>query len=174
MDKHAGTARLLFNKADKINPGLPDNVFNAVKTVGAAIIAGFFVDKLLQFIDKNVMLPMSKEKYFNKMIEENPKLSKEDPQEVADLWNTLYSQSPNLSKDPVAAGAFITQMIQRQMRAEYGGPTLDTYEALSKITKNKADSKGDMRGANEMMDQTAGAIKTILGIASGDPFAGGA
>lgn len=173
MLKRAGTARYLFNKADKLNPGLPENVFNAVKTVGAALITGFFVDKLLNFIDRQIILPVSKRQYFETMIEENPSLAKEDPKEVADLWNTFYNSSPSMAKDPVAAGAFVTQMIQRQMRSEYGGPTIDTYDTLTKIEKNRSDSKKDGKGTLDLAGEAAKAVSSVLGIGENEIFTGG-
>lgn len=175
MHKTAGTARYLFNKADDLNPGLPENVFNAVKTVGAALITGFFLEKLLTFIDQDVILPIAKKKYFETMLEENPKLTKEDPKEVASLWNTFYRSSPKMASDPVAAGAFVTQMIQRQMMQEYGGPTIDTYDTLTKIHKNQADAKAAKdggKGINEAANQAANAIKATLGLAGEGMFGG--
>lgn len=81
--------------------------------------------------------------YYEKMLQGNPKLMDKDPEEVAVLWSTLYHTAPNLARDPVAAGAFIRQSIDREVLKEYGGPPIDTYKTLIDIEKNKKINSND-------------------------------
>ncbi len=83
--------------------------------------------------------------YFKAMIEKNPQLIKENPEEVADLWATLYRQAPGLAADPIAAGAFITQNVHAKVRRDLGGPPIDTYKTLAEITDKQNGEASDPR-----------------------------
>ena len=68
------------------------------------------------------------------MLEAHPTLLKEDPELVAKYFTSLNHFSPHMSKDPLAAGAYIRQSLDRGLE-ELGGPSPD-------IVKNIADIEG--------------------------------
>lgn len=121
-----------------------DNAFKVVGVLGAAILLNQFVKKLIE-VGEGLRIEMMKPTYYKKMIQENPKLLKESPEEVMKLWNTLYHNSPHLASDPVAAGAFISHNIQARVVESYGGPPIDTYTTLNKI-------QGDAQSNRETKD----------------------
>lgn len=140
--KEASRARFV-NEAAKEISSLKGQGMNMPKMVGvlvAAIGISQFVKRMISYA-KEKHLEMQKPKYYEKMIEKNPELMEEDPQEVMDLWNTLYHHSPHMAQDPISAGAFITQNIQGRTRSELGGPTIDAYSTLNKIESDGVGSK---------------------------------
>lgn len=113
--------------------------------IGAALIINQFVKKMVEYAEDKY-LEIKEPEYYEEMIKKNKELLKEDPQEVMDLWSTLYRNSPSLAKDPIAAGGFITQNVQMRQRPDLGGPALPTYESLASIEKNKKALKDDVDG----------------------------
>lgn len=161
--KLGSLAKILWEKADKVKPAyIPENTFKAMKGIGAALVTGYFVDKMLSFIDDSFVLPMRKKKYFEDMLESNPDLLKEDPKEVADLWKTLWMSAPQMAQDPVASGAFVTQMIQKQVRRDYGGPTVDIYNTLATINKDLAQARSAGAGGT-LVGDVAKSLGSLLG-----------
>ena len=112
---------------------------------GAGLILSQFVEEVVKAL-KEMGVKAKSPKYYKKMMENNPQLSDADPQEVAKLWATLYDTAPNLAKDPVAAGAFITQSINKEVMKEHAGPPIDTYKTLVDIEKGKKKDTPDTLG----------------------------
>ena len=92
-----------------------------------------FIQKLMEAHSARKEKSMSKE-YYKKMLESHPTLLKEDPELVAKYFTSLNHFSPHMSKDPLAAGAYIRQSLDRGLE-ELGGPSPD-------IVKNIADIEG--------------------------------
>lgn len=46
-----------------------------------------------------------------------------------------------MARDPVAAGAFIRQNINKEVMQEHGGPPIDTYKTLVDIEKGNSDNR---------------------------------
>lgn len=55
----------------------------------------------------------------------------------------MYKTAPSLAQDPVAAGAFVIQSINKEVIPEHGGPPIDTYKTLVDIEKGKRRETGD-------------------------------
>jgi len=161
--KLASVTKYLWNRADELNPGLPEKAFTAVKTVGASMITAYFVSKALSFLDDAVFEPAATKQSLTKMLEKNPELLKADPEEVADLFKTLYTQNPYIAADPIAAGAFITQMIQKQVRRDYGGPTIDIYGTLATMMKDKAQANSS-RATTSPLDNAFSNLQGLKGV----------
>lgn len=122
-----------IEKAAKL--GGTKDALKIVGLIGGAIIIGRFANKLSEIVEKKYMEKVEP-KYFEKMLKKNPALMEEDIEEVAELWGTMYRTAPHLAQDPIAAGGFITQNINARVRPDLGGPTIDTYDTLSKIEKS--------------------------------------
>lgn len=110
---------------------------NAVVIVGTA----FAADRILDILQERGK-PKKSRKYFMKMLENFPELKGKDPKLIARFWESLYHFSPHMAKDPLAAGAFILQNIERGFLDNYGGPPPDTYQALSDIQDKYDKNKG--------------------------------
>lgn len=111
----------------------------------AAMTFGVFVDMLIDAIKKLKVKSKSRE-YYEKMLEAHPQLKKEDPELVAKYWASLFHYAPYVAEDPLSAGAFIRQSIDRGYPDLYGGPPVDTYHTLSNIQKQINDVKAKKRG----------------------------
>ncbi len=136
---------------------------------GAALAAGLvlgatFIDKVIDAIssqyDKYTMRG-----YFEKMLEVHPQLQNEDPVLVARYWESLQHFSPHMAKDPLAAGAFITQSIRRVSGDQFGGPPPDTYSMLAQIQKQHKEGKGKKDSLYDITRSEA--TKQIIGGAYG-------
>ena len=121
--------------ANRIKFG-PRNIGVIAGLVGVGLLTAAMVDAVWDSIQKNVLGPKKSKAYFEKMIAANPRLQREDPEQIAKLWDTLFHNSPHMAEDPTAAGGFITQMLQKEVLTEYGGPTIDVYNTLSGINRN--------------------------------------
>lgn len=112
--------------------------------IGASMLINQFIAKMMDKF-KEHKIEKAEPGYFKAMIEKNPQLIKENPEEVADLWATLYKQAPGLAADPIAAGAFITQNVHAKVRRDLGGPPIDTYKTLAEITDKQNGEGSDPR-----------------------------
>jgi hypothetical protein len=112
--------------------------------IGASLLLNEFIKRMFEWADRKGV-ERAEPKYFNKMLEAHPQLLKEDPDEVMALWSTMYKNSPTLASDPIAAGAFVTQNIHARVRADFGGPTLDTYKSLVDIEAKSPSSDPSKR-----------------------------
>lgn len=117
------------------------SALKAVSLIGAAVVINQFVRKMLEYAERKQLKAMQPE-YFEKMLKKNPSLLREDPEEVLDLFDTLYHSAPHLAQDPIAAGGFISQNIQARVIPEFGGPSIDTYKTLSEISQKSQQSRG--------------------------------
>lgn len=111
----------------------------------------FFIDKMIAYFDKRKADRETVE-YFQKMLSSHPKLRDYDPEEVAKYWESLYHFSPMVAKDPLGAGAFIVQSIDRGY-SDIGGPPLDVYRALADIQKNYNESKPKAKSIVDTYDR---------------------
>jgi Asp-tRNA(Asn)/Glu-tRNA(Gln) amidotransferase B subunit len=113
----------------------PRNIATVAGLVGVGLLTAAMVDAVWDSVQKNVLGPRKSKQYFEKMIATNPRLQREDPEQIAKLWDTLFHNSPHMAEDPIAAGAFLTQMLQKEVLTEYGGPTIDVYNTLTDINR---------------------------------------
>lgn len=113
-----------------------------VGVIVAAIGINQFAKNMVEYAkEKNI--EYKKPEFFVKMIQKNPQLMEEDPEEVMDLWNSLYHNSYHLAQDPIAAGGFIRQTINSKARQDLGGPPIDTYSTLNNIESSATSSRKD-------------------------------
>ena len=131
MDKLLKRRAEVIEKVASLSPQV-GTALTIAGLIGAGVIVSRFVDKMFEYMDARGLETKAPE-YYKKMLDKNPQLMDKDPEEIADLWTTLYKSSPHLAQDPIAAGAFITQSISQRVRTEFGGPTLDTYKTLVDI-----------------------------------------
>jgi len=73
---------------------------------------------------------------FEKIIKAHPELKDFPYEKVIQYFETLYTFSPGLSKDPLAAGAFIRQALRMD---EFGGPSHETIKNLADIEKKQVE-----------------------------------
>jgi len=146
INKHANvkTLQLAGDKVRKMDFAGYENAMKVISVLGAALLINQFVKKFIE-AGERLGSKMMKPSYYKKMMESNPRLLNESPEEVARLWETLYHNAPHLAKDPVAAGSFISQNIQAKSVDSFGGPPLDTYSTLNKI-------EGDAQNNRETKD----------------------
>jgi hypothetical protein len=88
-------------------------------------------------------------KFFEQMLEHHPQLQKEKPEIVAKYWASLNHFAPYMAQEPMAAGAYIRQSIQRGYQEEFGGPPPDTFSTLTDINKKLSDQK--KKGPSELV-----------------------
>jgi len=122
-------------KIAKINWG--DVGTKVLGTIGAVgIIYGLTeaTESIVQYLKERRAEVKSKE-YYTKMLEAHPQLQKQDPKKVALYWESLQHFSPIVAQDPLTAGAYISQSLQRQY--EFGGPPPDTIGTLTQIQKSR-------------------------------------
>ncbi len=137
-----------YAKAKYVAPGVESisklKAFG-VKALGAAALmgVGLFLDAMIDSFRERGVKAKSKE-YYEKMLEHHPQLLKEDPTTVSRYWESLMHFAPYMAKDPMAAGAYIRQSIQRGYHSEFGGPPPDTYSTLADINKKLKDNRSDL------------------------------
>ena len=120
------------------------NAMAVVGIIGAAVMVNQFVNRMIAYAE-NRSLQAEKPGYYKKLLEKNPQLLDEDPEEVMDLWDTLYRTAPSLAQDPIAAGGFLAQNLRSGTRRDLGGPPIDTYSTLTGIQEKmtKSSPKAD-------------------------------
>jgi len=79
-----------------------------------------------------------RDKAFKAMLEIRPQLRNEDPIIVRKYFDSLANFAPAIASDPLAAAAYITQVIKFE---ETGGPPFQAVEALVKTQKAFKDSQ---------------------------------
>ena len=94
--------------------------------------------------------------YYEKMLEAHPKLKKEDPEVVAKYWASLYHFSPFMAQDPLSAGAYIRQSLDRGLE-DLGGPGHDTVNVLADINRKMVGSNA------QAQDLIQGRIQSAIG-----------
>lgn len=80
----------------------------AVSAMGVGVAKGFS-----SLVDR-----VRKPKAFSAMVSANPSLKKMDQTSVQKTFNTLYALNPQLAREPLTAGSFVGQSVQR---ADIGG-----------------------------------------------------
>jgi|GEM_PF-6887859 len=143
VDYRAMANDLDYNRGlslEAAKPKVPKlNDFKKSILLGLAIVStSVFADAIIKFFNKQYKQYKSKE-YFEKMLEAHPQLQKEDPIKVAKYWESLYHFAPHMAEDPLAAGAYITQSLNRMSGEEFGGPPPDTISTLADIQKKSKE-----------------------------------
>lgn len=110
---------------------------------GGVAGVGFLIDQI-RSQGRKISLPG----YFDQMLMKNPDIkdlhkNKETKQDVEDYFKLLEDFAPKLVENPLSAGTFIRQLVKYSDL----GPSTDTIETLSKITKNYSDAAGKGLGA---------------------------
>lgn len=123
----------------------------------AAMTLGYFADEIIDALKENKLKAKSKE-YYEEMLRAHPQLKKEDPKIVAQYWASLFHYSPYMAADPLSAGAFIRQSIDRGFPDLYGGPPIDTYSTLSGIQKQVTESKKSKGRFTDVAVSAAGSV----------------
>jgi len=133
----------------------------ATAIVGSAIAAtmGAFADEIIDWLKENKLKSKGKQ-YYEEMLKAHPSLKKEDPKTVAQYWASLFHFAPHMAADPLSAGAFIRQSIDRGFPELYGGPPIDTYSTLAGINKSVAETK---TGPGRFSGITDAAVGKLLG-----------
>lgn len=157
MDKYAK----IFSEAMH---GLADFFKHNKLAMGIGFAAGSIaVDTLVEFlsdvVSKKYHIYKSKE-YYQEMLKAHPQLKKFKPEDVAKYFNSLNHFAPNVAKDPLAAGAYITQSLQKLSDDELGGPPPDTFNTLTDIEKKISDSRGG-RNPNSIYQKILGNVATM-------------
>lgn len=129
------------------------NTYNSTKKLvvsepfrrGLGLAAGFSVVSIAagainKIVSEQYHIYKSQE-YFEAMLKEHPQLKQFKPADVAKYFNSLNHFAPSMAKDPLAAGAYITQSLKKLSDEELGGPPPDTFSTLTDIEKKMTDSK---------------------------------
>lgn len=116
-----------------------------------------FIDAVHKLVTEQYHIYKSKE-YFEKMMKEHPQLKQFPPKEVAKYFNSLNHFAPNVAKDPLAAGAYLTQSLKKLSSEELGGPPPDTFNTLADIEKKVSDAKNGSRKASTVYDKVTGSM----------------
>lgn len=111
----------------------------------AGFVVADFIEDVVSSVKKYRATSMEPV-FYRKMLNTHPELMNADPEMVGKLWASLWHHAPLMAQDPVAAGAFIRQTIQRGHMQEFGGPAPDTYSTLTSINQNLAGGKGGDKG----------------------------
>jgi hypothetical protein len=78
-------------------------------TAGAGLTAG--IRGADAAID-SIRTPLHKRRSFSKMMDDNPKLKKENDKDVKRIFNTLHKFNPHMASDPLVAGSFMRRALQ--------------------------------------------------------------
>jgi hypothetical protein len=125
--------------------------------IAASIVAGSvlqsvqaFIDKVIDKIEEHGHKAKGKD-YFEKMLKAHPTLTKEDPDVVAKYWESLYHFAPSMGQDPLAAGAYIRQSIDKGLE-EVGGPSADMVKNLTDIDSSHARTMKERKPSTKFID----------------------
>lgn len=133
MEQELAAAR---SGGNLIRKGMTSAVTSGITILGL----GIFIDAVMSALEKRMLKKQSRA-YFEKMLEAYPRLSEEDPVEIAKYWESLMHFAPTMAADPLAAGAYITQSLRRVSNTELGGPPPDTFATLTDIQRKSLDNK---------------------------------
>ena len=126
----SGTKKILLNK-------------KVLSTLGARILFGVgaeLVDSIIAILKEKYNIYKSKE-YFDKMLKAHPQLKNYNKEEIAKYYASLNHFAPSVAKDPLAAGAYLTQSLKKLSSEELGGPPPDTFNTLVDIEKKFTDAR---------------------------------
>jgi hypothetical protein len=115
----------------------PETTGRKALTYGAAAagIAGGV--KAVDSITDAVAGPIKKRTYFNNMIEDNPKLKRENTRDVKRIFSTLFRFNPKMASDPLVSGSFLKRSLQFK---EEGIQPVDV-KTLTEVAKNIEGAK---------------------------------
>lgn len=131
-----------------IPPATKIMLFSALVAPIAASAANSFVEGIKNYLTRKAAA--AKEPgYYKKMLKAHPQLIDYDPEHVAAMWSSLYYHAPNLAEDPIAAGAFLRQTLQKGLMSDYGGPSVDTYNTLTQINERLSRLPGKVKQENK-------------------------
>ncbi len=143
MEKNANT---MMGKAQGWLPYL------AASIVAGSVLQGMqaVIDKIIEKVEEHGHKAKGKD-YYQKMLEAHPSLMKEDPEVVAKYWDSLYHFAPQMGQDPLAAGAYIRQSIDRGLE-DVGGPSPDMVKNLTDIDGSLTRTKAARKPGNKIVD----------------------
>tara|TARA_Y100001938_G_scaffold151168_1_gene246802 strand:- start:7604 stop:8422 length:819 start_codon:yes stop_codon:yes gene_type:complete len=143
MEKNANT---MMGKAQGWLPYL------AASIVAGSVLQGMqaVIDKIIEKVEEHGHKAKGKD-YYKKMLEAHPSLMKEDPEVVAKYWDSLYHFAPQMGQDPLAAGAYIRQSIDRGLE-DVGGPSPDMVKNLTDIDGSLTRTKAARKPGNKIVD----------------------
>jgi hypothetical protein len=110
--------------------------------VGAGVLAVGALGEIISDKVKDIIHESKSSQYFEEMLEAHPSLKKEDPEEIAKYWASLYHFAPQMAQDPLAAGAYIKQSIARLSGEQFGGPPPETFNTLVDVQKKYTEGRG--------------------------------
>ncbi len=135
--------------------------------LGAGFItASVYAEFLHDILREKYNIYQSK-KHLQNILKEHPQLKEFPPEQVAKYYRSLYHFAPTVAKDPLAAGAYLTQSLKKLSSEELGGPPPDTFNTLSDIEKKVRDSRNSVNNsARRIFEGVAtGAVRSAF---SGD------
>ncbi len=126
--------------------------FIAASVLAGSLLQGMqaFIDALISKIEQHGHKAKGKE-YYKKMLEAHPTLTKEDPETVAKYWDSLYHFAPSMAQDPLAAGAYIRQSIDKGLE-EIGGPSADMVKSLTDIDSAHTKTRETRKPGSKVID----------------------
>lgn len=143
-----------MEKKSQINWG---GVATTALGIAGAMAIATFADSIIDALKESNLKSKSKE-YYEEMLKAHPALKKQDPKVVAQYWASLFHYAPHMAADPLSAGAFIRQSIDRGFPDLYGGPPVDTYSTLAGIQKAVTDSRQSKNRFSEAATSAAGKV----------------
>ena len=143
-----------MEKKSKINWG---GVATTALGIAGAMALATFADEIIDALKETNSKSKSKE-YYQEMLKAHPALKKLDPKIVAQYWASLFHFAPHMAADPLSAGAFIRQSIDRGYPELYGGPPVDVYSTLTGIQKSVTDAKKSTNRFSEAATSAAGKV----------------
>lgn len=109
-----------------------NDIWRAIITA-LAVGGGFAAINHIADASSEAYFQGQKPKLLQAVYEVHPELKQEDPVLVERYFNSLAHFSPEVAKDPFAAGGFIYQALRT---ADLGGPPLTSYKDLAGISKD--------------------------------------
>jgi len=160
MDKYAASLTGFFKKFDTLFDS--SKMQQVVATSIVLVVTKILADQIIKVIKEKYNTYKTSE-YFEKMINEHPQLKQYKPEDIAKNWNSLNHFAPTIAKDPLAAGAYLTQTLKKLSGEEFGGPPPDTYATLVDIEKKISEIKKNNTPKSTLFEN---ASKTILNLTS--------
>ena len=79
---------------------------------------------------------------YKAMLDAHPELQQQDASKVQALYNSLRHMSPHMAKDPVIAGSFVRNLLERGNEGSVAVP-MDTAKMLSETQRNIRQGRPD-------------------------------
>lgn len=139
------------------------NLGGNLQTAGVIGSAGLALDAGIRGSRQMINLGVDKVKKpieYQAMIEAHPELQKEDAGRVQALYNSLRHMSPHMAADPVIAGSFVRNLLDRGPEGSPAVP-METANMLSGIQKNVMSVKKD-RGLTPSQSPVMGMLSNPL------------